>query len=64
MMEQMIEVIETNMTKIGEFPYNQFPKLSTIAVTQQKIIALLSQIGFGEITFCHNDLNQVNILMN
>ena len=64
MIKRMIEPVQESMDRIDEFPYNQYPKLADLFALRQKLISLLTQIGFGEIVFCHNDTNQKNIIWN
>lgn len=64
MFEHMTAAIDAGMQNISEFPYDVFPRMGTMLADQQKILALLKEIGFGEITFCHNDLNQKNLVWN
>ena len=64
MIEHLITPVQTGLNSINEFPYNQYPKLIDLFTLRQKLISLLTQIGFGEIVFCHNDTNQKNIIWN
>ena len=64
MIERMIEPVQVCIDGIDEFPYDQYPKLIDIFALKKKLISLLTQIGFGEIVFCHNDTNQKNIIWN
>lgn len=54
MFEHMISAIDAGMAQIDEFPYNEFPKMSSLLAEEQQILALLNEIGFGPITFCNN----------
>jgi len=65
MLEHMISVvngyIEANK---NDYPYNNFPNLLSLVDMEKTITGLLTEIGFGEITFCHNDTNQKNVIWN
>lgn len=47
-----------------EFPYNKFPSMESLMVLEKQIMGLMTQIGLGDIVFCHNDTNQKNIIWN
>ena len=64
MFEHMISMTDAGIEKISEFPYNVFPKISELLIKEQAIMALLKEVGLGEITFSHNDLNQKNLVWN
>lgn len=63
MVELMVGAIDSFTSGIDEFPYNKFPKISSIIEIEKNILNLLTEIGFGEILFCHNDINQVTIFL-
>ena len=64
MFTHMTSMIDDGMQKINEFPYLNFPKMSTMLAEEQQILALLKEVGFGEVTLSHNDLNSKNLVWN
>ena len=64
MVEHMANNVDAFLNSADEFPYNKFPRLSSLHEIDQKILSLLTQIGLGEIVFCHNDANQKNVIWN
>ena len=63
MFEHMMEITNESIAKVSdEFPYNALPNLGAIVAKKQKVLALLTETGFGEIVFCHNDINQKNVI--
>lgn len=53
MFEHMITSIDAGMAQIKEFPYTEFPKMTTLIGEEQQILALLNEVGFGPIAFCN-----------
>jgi len=62
LVEKMIGFVEGFMMTVDEFPYNVYPKPSAMLEMREQVLNLIKEVEFGDIVFCHNDLNKMNLI--
>jgi thiamine kinase-like enzyme len=63
-MKMALKQVEGDMRNSGLERYNQYLALDELNLKCKNLEDILDKIGWGEITFCHNDLNRNNAIWN